>query len=121
MSRRSRSAGLIFVYCLWLLVPLAVWADGYSDGAGLDGPCLGNGEWSMKHAFEGYGGSAHSQLWPPASVRCEVNTPSGTFERVFPGTATYVGASALVLLPFAAWPLATRLGRMAHINRAPGE
>jgi hypothetical protein len=98
-----------------------VWGFGYSDGGGLDGPCLGTGEWSSKHSFEGYGGESHTQLWPPGSVRCELHTPAGRIERVFPGTATYLVATLLALLPLALWQLARGSGAEAQIKRTrPG-
>ena len=108
---------LVFLYALWLVVPLMVWGFGYSDGGGLDGPCLGTGEWSSKHSFEGYGGESHPQLWPPGSVRCELDSPAGRIERVFPGTTTYLVAALLALLPFALWQLGRGSGPVAQINR----
>jgi hypothetical protein len=91
-------------------VPLTVWGIGYSDGGGLDGPCLGTGSWSSEHLAEGSSLESHSQLWPPGSMRCEIDTPTGQIERVFPDTKIYVVATLLAALPFAVWQLRRRYG-----------
>ena len=113
---------LVLLYVVWLIVPLMIWGYGYSDGGGLDGPCLGTGDWSKKYAMEGNGAESHPQLWPPGSVRCEIDTPNGQIERVFPGLGTYAVAILLVLLPFALWPVVRHLAAMAQFNSPrPGE
>ncbi|MBA3306840.1 MAG: hypothetical protein H0U25_13095 [Thermoleophilaceae bacterium] len=119
MWRVARVSLLVFLYAVWLIVPLTVWGAGYSDGGGLDGPCISTGEWATKHLREGYSSESHAQLWPPGSVRCEIETPTGSIERVFPGNVTYAITILLVLLPFALRPLARRSAAMAQINRPP--
>lgn len=118
MRNVSRGSLLMVLYVAWLGVPVTVWALGYSDGGGLDGPCLGTGYWSAENTREGDTAEAHVQLWPPGSVRCEIVTPAGSIERVFPGTITYIVATVLALLPLALWWLVRRPWRTAHRPRA---
>jgi len=105
------------LYAGWLVVPLFVWGAGYSDGGGLDGPCVGSGAWSSSLSVEGSTSAGETLLWPPGSVRCVIDGPGGHHERVFPGTGTWIVAGLLVLAPWMLWPLATRMARDAQFNR----
>ncbi len=75
---------------LGALLACIVLAYGYSDGGGLDGPCLGS-QWSRRVAQEGdYIASRSSNGLP--GVRCVVTdyeTGDVIAERVFPGGWTW--------------------------------
>ena len=97
---------------LGALLACIVLAYGYSDGGGLDGPCLGS-QWSRRVAQEGdYIASRSSNGLP--GVRCVVTdyeTGDVIAERVFPGGWTWGGAVAISLLPVALVAARRRTGR----------
>lgn len=99
---------LILLYACWLLVPAFVWIGGWSDGGGLDGPCL-SGQWVRDVMPGSKSVSTRYESWPPFSTRCVVDGPNGHAEKLFPPAGTWITVFVLALAPLALWPLARRV------------
>ena len=85
--------GVVLAGCVWL------YGTYWVPGGGLDGPCLGAGEFSLDVRE----GSILSSEWSwfPPGPRCVEERPNGTTrEHEYPGPVTFAVAGAAFLLPF---------------------
>lgn len=112
--RRRVLLGVLFV--VWLVIPLSVLGYGWSDGGGLDGPCIGVSDWNIRQPDDA--AITQEPVAPLGfSSRCTADGPGSYHdEQVFPGLWTWVGAGLLVCLPFLLWRPVRHLASMAELR-----
>ncbi len=109
-ARRWRIGLAALAYCVWLIVPLTVWAMGWTGGGGMDGPC--DGLWASSVAEVGpFRCEVRLAAWPPLGNTATVASGGEVHQKTFPGVITYVVVAALAALPAAQWTAARRVLR----------